>query len=312
MKKISALFLSFVAVLAIFTSCTPVAEAPEISVTPEKDTVWYTPAKAGAEVTFSVEITPDVNNSATLMTFNVYEGSITNDVFYSEDLGGSSSSKTITYKYTVPTTITADSTITLVFEGVDDGSRSKSIEAKIYLMVEEVTVTVLSFNDITCQGDGNTLAAPNTNMINAQTGVVYSADHTPAVDIDLAYLYHGAWSNFIASPDAAGLVTVYDLGGVTYSTTGKNTTHIQLITSITSLDQVTVEFLQGLTITDDHIAGSVANGIGTQISVGDFVAFETADGYKGVFEVKFVDTAKALTTIMECDMRVLSEASSGK
>jgi len=127
-------------------------------------------------------------------------------------------------------------------------------------------------------------------------------------------MYHGAWNYFIASPDAAGLVTVYDLAGVTYSTTGKNTTHIQKITSVTSLDQVTVVFLENLTISDDYVANSSSNGIGTELIEGDFIAFQTEDGFKGVFEVTDLTyiSSKAAETSMTCDIRVLSESISGK
>jgi len=226
-------------------------------------------------------------------------------------LKGSSSSKTITYKYTVPETITSDSTISLIFEIVDQDGRRQSTKAKIYLIIFEDFHNAFSCNGLSFQMDNITITNCNA-MLECQTGVIRNILYTPAADLDLAYIYHGTGGNVLASPNAPYCETIYNIYHAnTYSLVGKNETLIQKV-SISSLSEVTVEYLEGLTITSEYILCSAGNGKGTQITAGDFVAFQTADGFKGVIEIKTVQYANKIASNMTCDMRISLETSSGK
>ena len=133
MKKMSVLFLSLIALVAVFTSCNPIVENPELTLTQSADTVF-----AGVEtvVTFTAVCTPDVTNGAELATLTIMEGTTELKSF---DLAGSTSSVTKTFDYTVTDDIVAGTKITLNFSLEDlDGN---AVDTKAYIEVGEVVVT---------------------------------------------------------------------------------------------------------------------------------------------------------------------------
>jgi len=310
--KILVLIFLIVNGLVLLTSCPapPPPDAPYISINQDLDTVFYNLNESGTKITFSISMESDIFSDAYLSKLVISEN---NNVLANFNYENDEYELTETFEYIVPDTITSDTVITLLFEVSDSNGRINSDDAKINVTEWKDGIILLSYNDVLFQGCSNNFSI-NYNMFDAQTGILHTADYTPAIDLDLAYLFYFYWENFIASPDAYGLVFTYDLGGITYSIDDKNTTHICKVTSIQSLNEVTEDFLKDFVISDNFINDVSTNGIGvSNLQVGDFVAFETEDGYKGLFEIKALSLfKKGPTTTLKADFRVLSVPSSGK
>lgn len=128
-----------------------------------------------------------------------------------------------------------------------------------------------------------TTTDPNSSfLLNAETGAVMGANGT-AADMDLAFAWNGT-SNLlysVVSPDNTWIAEIFSINGKTYSTADKNKTKIQKYTGdFATLDAETID---GMTITSETTT-SGGNGV-NNVAANDLIAFETADGLKGVIKI---------------------------
>jgi len=313
MKRISVLFLSLIALTTVFVSCDGnKTEAPTITVTQDVDTVYYSAAKAGTTVTFTVVMTPDVNNGGDVSTFIVTEGT---KELLNKDLGGSASSKTETYAYVVSDTIKTAQTISLTFEVQDADGRGNTKKAYIYVMEEAVTgPTLVEFTGKTLNYNNAISSwATSTPFFDLDVDGITAVAPTAAVaDIDLGLTTQITYKVSLASPDASWYQAMATANGASYLAEGKNHTKLQKVT-VTDWATVTAEYIDALTITESYVAGVTLNGVGvTNLANGEIIAFETADGVKGLLKVTNLSSSVKATASITCDGKIVVPASSGK
>lgn len=213
---------------------------------------------------------------------------------------------TLTFKVTIPDdgSLVAGNKVTLTFTATDKKDNTKSGSATINIVEDEPELSVTSYNNVTLNYNSTSLAA--TSMFNADNGNTLAANGT-AADMDLALCWQNSGGYSIVAPNAAWLASLYAANSITYNTAGKNATKIQKLTATwASLDAAAID---ALTVTTGTVVSPGGNGV-NNLANGDVLAFETAEGKKGVIQVnisakKDVMVEKSVTI----NVKVLNEAS---
>ncbi|MBP7461668.1 MAG: hypothetical protein KBA26_10305 [Candidatus Delongbacteria bacterium] len=197
------------------------------------------------------------------------------------DITGDPSTKAITYSYTVPTSATAGSTITLVFTVKDEDANEVS---KTYtITVSTATADFYSYS-ITLGAHENVTGSFYCAL--GETGTVYtlSTAKTNASSVDLVYYYGATNKSAMAAPSDASLDAFTSLNVTTWATR-----------NATKLHKVSGKFDSAATSTaiQNAYVESSASGLVINLAVNEEVAFKTVSGRYGVLKIASIDTGTA-------------------
>ncbi len=312
MKKLNVVLGTFmVAMIAILASCNPTEETiVTITVNPSVDSVLT--VDAGATYDFVVTLTPDAVEGGEVGQFVIAEGStVLVDTTY-----GATSTVTYNFSYKVADDATEGTTIDLSVEATDAISGQRSTES-INLTVGAPLSKIVDVASMTLNYDNGSGFAASTPMIkitkDTDNATVNFEVVTPTGSGDVALGFQNTYGNAICSPDAKWIEDMYTVNGQSYSATGQK--HTKLMKFTGDYATLTLEDLEALVVTEEFgIAGVELNGVAvSSLVAGDFVAFETADGVKGIFKI----TAKSgnqkgtkATSSLTCEGKVLYDGSS--
>jgi hypothetical protein len=306
MKKISVLFISLIALVAVFTSCNPIVDAPGVVVTQDVDTVYFEAAKTGTVVTFTIVITPDAVNGAELSELKITKG----DSITTIDLGGATSSVTKTYTYTV--TETTAQTLTFKFEASNLSGEAQEETATIKVMEaiptdpEIITATGKTVNY------NSTSATTEFGWVLDPTAKGVTISQVNSADADLVFFFNDTYRQQLLSPNAAQIEAQDAFSTWSYDVAGKNTTKIQKVTA-SDWTNATEASINDLTVTSGTHAGG-GNGY-ANVAVDDVYAFELSDGRKGLCKVSASNPpykSPLIASTITLDFKYQETANSGK
>lgn len=224
---------------------------------------------------------------------------------------------TISYNFLVPDDVESDSTIFLKFE-VEDANSGMITNSYAEITIQKC-IPDLSIGTFTLNYNNGSLTSWNASTPFLGISVADVTVMTPAAsvtDIDVALSTQTTYGLVLVSPNANWFQNMANANtNVGWSANEKNETKLQKINSV-SWDSVTYNFLTTMIVVPTYVAGVAANGIAaTNIVSGDFVAFETFDGIKGVFKVcstkSDIKGNKATATIT-CEIKYIEAGSATK
>lgn len=316
MKKINLLFaIALLAIVAFFTSCDfTTSESPKITFSPDSVSV---PVGVNTKVTVDITIEPDLLNSVYITEFYVdlWSDELVHEVYTS------TTSQTITYEfvYTVSDTVEAGS-LDFTVSAWDSQNNSIVEQFSIYVGDDEnpaeptivtFTAKTIDYNNGSTSGWNSSKPFFGLDLDNIEA----LAPTATATEIDLALATQYSFGTAFCSPDAAWFEEIANYTvNVGWSSAGKNHTKLEKI-SVTNWETMTPEFIENLTVADSKLLETSAYGSGVDHVVsGDYIAFETEDGVKGV--LKITDASNSVgtkaTSSVTCDGKVLVPATSGK
>jgi hypothetical protein len=296
MKKLNVLFFAIAAMAIGFTSCKPSEPAvpPTLTISPSTEQL----AAVGATVTFTLNCSSDVELKTLAVSASTVGG--TNSMF--QDNAAEIESKTATeitfvnsnmsatgikYDYVVPAGLATGTIVTLTFTLTD-----KDANATITGTVKVGTVA-----PVIVEYTGKTLTYTSTNLtdnniINVADGSLLNGGGAVA-DMDLVFAYNGTAGimNTISSPNSTWLASAWFQ--TAWTATGKNNTEVMAFTG--DYAAATSETISALTITGEDVHA---------LAAGSMVAFQTADGYKGILKV----TTAKITESIVVDLKVVAPA----
>ncbi len=192
-----------------------------------------------------------------------------------------------------PDTIIQDCIFTITYENTAGTIIEKEFNP---ISIYNNYFNLLSYQNIELEYNSASLSC---NMMLNSNGSIYTANHTPVLDLDMALLWQSSYNNCLLSPDNNLIATIFDYNNLSYNLEDKNSTKIERLTNISSLKDVSIDFLNNLIINESTV--NTEGGIDNVIE-GDFIAFETQEGKKGVIEIKEIYKIQKFLTL---DMKVL-------
>mgnify|MGYP006283532423 CR=1 FL=1 len=271
MKRLSYLLMAvlFVGSMGLFSSCEDEDAASTLRMTVVEDEgATYEP---GTSVTYTIQVT--TNKDLESVTATPSKG--TSKTFTSDEIEAATTDSVTVLNYAVEIAEDTEGDITVEFSATDEEltvNDSKSFTVVSGPEMTEYTGVTLSYNSTSTSA---------TNQFSL-------ADGTAVADGDFAYCYQGTYGNSIVSPNADWLATLYSYNNIDYS----SSTETKISTCGTAWADIDAEFLEGKTVSADEVTGG---GYGVQnLSDGDVLVFETADGAKGAIKVSGFSTAKAM------------------
>lgn len=292
MKKLSFLFVLIgIVAVGFLNSCTEEEKDPPTIIISEVAGATYVP---GTYVDYVLNISSNeelvslyieestLSNPASEILSTVPADALDADLEFANNL----TSVQVTYRYHIPATIAAGSTINIGFEVEDNATIGN----------EEVTITVVSaanpINTFTAVLMGAQSNTTNGSYLDAHAGQVYmqaQAVNNQAL-IDMVY-YYGAsnLATFAAPSDVtvgggAGNLTLCE-GWTTKNATKFGTSAVTVAQFDAMTNDAAISQVTGLA--DSKIV---------QVDVDDVFAFETSDGKKGLIKVTAL-TANATGSI---------------
>lgn len=308
MKRISVLFLSLIALVAVFSSCNPSADSPVIGkITPTSDTVYFVTAKAGTEITFSVEVTPDVNGGAKLTTLSWTSDKL--DFTGNVDLDNAANTVTKDVKFTVSDTVKTAQVVTITFKVEDDNENSSTKKATIVIMEEPVTIpaiitaaaTTVNYSSVSATTDFGWKLSPDAKGV--------TVTQVDAADADFVFFWNDTYRHLILSPDADIIEEQDGFSIWNYDVTGKKVSKIQASTDA-AWTAASDETINNLFVTTATV-NSGSNGF-DHVAVGDVYAFELSDGRKGLLKVTANDAPYKVEASLSLEFKYQETANSGK
>jgi hypothetical protein len=281
MRKLRNLFaaIAVLGIVGLFSACT---EETYVTITVNPATVTAAP---GSVVTFVYTLSPDAINNGELGDFFVDQADGTN--LYTETYSGGNSI-TDSVDITIPNNATVGTDLVLTFRAIDGKSgMEKSTTVTITVESGLPTLVTLTGKTLNYNNGGTSSWNSSTPFYGiGNTEISLLSPSATASDIDVALCYQATYGVVLASPDASWFETMANVNtNVGWTASGKNHTKLEKLNGVT-WDQVTNEYLSTLTVTQTYVAGNSSNGVAaTNLVNGDLVAFETADGIKGVFQV---------------------------
>lgn len=288
----------------------PNPDAPSVTVEVKVNgTAATSPAtvEAGDEVTADIDVTAPgnfnvfrvyvVRGTSTLATLELTRTQVTGVTDFTTPFTG-----TVTVFNEVPDSLAGQS-INLEFEVVDDEDQTGS-DSDFELTVSEPEAR--SYSAVL-------LSVPtgdfmNENFFSTSNGEIYSADEVTSTSeaisplIDFGYYYGTTDNASIASP--AGFVnTVFSA-----QVDGWNTKNATVIKSTTLGSSEFTELSSFADIDVAFDAGTDEEGIITGLAVGDVVAFETAEGKRGLILVTGLEAGTDSNDYIEIDVLVQEDA----
>ncbi len=300
MKKMKFfLGLAIVAISLFFMSCNPTGTL-KIAVNPENVT-----AVPGETVSFTAVVTPDALNGVDLGKLTISVN--TDSVIYTKDFAGESSSDSVIFSYTVPSTAKVGNDIILSFKIVDkSGNNPASTVANITVGANLVTTSkTITYNS-------TSTSTPLGLTLKSDGADIFTADQTTSPD--LVYFAQSTYGHTIWSPDAKAIANQDGYSSWNYSVSSPKATAIQKYAG--DFSELDASTLDTLTVTGESPADYPAGGIGADhLKVGDIYVFKTADGRKGAFKVTSASTiTKGILydSNITLDLVYQANASSGK
>ncbi len=291
MKKLNFLFIALMALTAgFFTSCddTTTEVAPVVTFTsPAADSVEVT---VGDSYTFKGTVAADVEAELTEIKFFQGDTELTDAAVTITD-----ASSSYNFEVTVEN-IEAD----FAFKVVAYDSEDQMGEGTVDVVAKEVPMKEYSSISLSYTSTNTS----DLNMFNAETGTALAASGT-AADMDIAFVWQYTYGYSVVSPDSEWMKSLYDANSVAYSITDKNTTKIA--TSSMDFATATAADIQAMTVTTATVSGG-GNGL-QNLANGAVIAFETADGYKGLMKV---NSSAKVTKTMSADFKVVAPAGEAK
>lgn len=277
-------FFLLVLLIISFDACFTEHEPPIINVTIDNDSVWIDLYET--EINFTIEIASDLSTNYYLKKLEIYEG---NNVLKIIEFEKNTTFAVEEFQYLIPNDIYIDTVLNFKFVLLDskDFNRETSIEVWFfedcgdYPIFEHFTPTLI-FNNSNLESWNQSTPFLNINFedINALN------PSSNEVDIDFAFAYDSIYGNILFSPDAPFFETIANSNdNVGWSYENKNCTKLQRVI-IPWYDCVN-EFIGNLEIMPEYIDDEMSNGIGvSNLQVGEYIAFETITGFKGIIEIK--------------------------
>lgn len=289
MKRLSLLFVAILAVAAgLFTSCdTSETQGTEVTFTMPDSTMDYADTVyVGESYTFEGTATTDVEYSITEMAYF-------NGATEYTDLAETVSSGSSTHDFSVTLENLEEGTIN--FNAIAYDSNGGMGEATVTLVVKPEPIKEYSGVSLTYTSTN----LDDDNIFNAATGGTLNGNEA-AADMDVVFAWNGASNDLLytlSSPNSGWLESAWFQ--TSWSSSGKNDTKLMAYSGdYASLD---AETISSISVTDGEDVHALATG--------DLVAFETADGYKGVIKVS---AANKVTKGMTIDAKVVQMPSEAK
>ncbi len=314
MKKIGFVFMFVaVAVISFLSSCAPTTDV-SLEVTSDMDTVVFdqNAVKAGKDVTFTLTVSTTesavaefkVSQPALKLVDSVLDNAATKLVV---SIPEPADETVVAYEFTFYIANDAKTPATQTV--------TKTVYAKLIAKkdaVVEYTAAVIKYDNSSAGWANST---PFFDLSKDAAPVAMKPADATNEKIDIAIVAQTSVGTTLASPDASYLVQMYvTYGSGAYDVAGKKHTKLQKVT-VTDWSTVNVEYFKTLVVTESNIGDIAANGKGvTKVVAGDYIAFETWDGVKGIFKV----TEAANTTggkgaaNVKADVKVFVPAQSAK
>ena len=279
MKKLNFLFMVMLALtIGMFTSCTDDEDAdPPTIVVTEQGTPTYAP---GTSVTYHLVIAANedlvdfwAEESTTGVPLSVIENVDPAEAFEEGqfvDFEKNLTKVELDYTYYIPTTVGANTEITIDFEVTDD--KSEAVESVSFTVVDAVTryTTVLLGSQASNTGS---FYSTTTNQV-----IGYNDIEANKAIIDFVYYFGNSNKATIAAPADDDSQIVFSNLDASYNLTKFNVA--PGIDAATFASMATVDALSALTF-------DVTKA--TELAADEIIAFETVAGKKGLFMVKTID-----------------------
>ena len=280
MKKLNVLVLALLALtLGFTTSCDP-GDGTDFAA----PNVTFTQGNQTVDPATSVVITGTVLAPAGLDEIVFFK----NDVSYGEAITKFDSDTTHSFSVTIPAD-QVEATFPFEVQATDDNGKTGKATATITVTTEP-DITISEYNGVKMYGQ----ASDNNMAFNAENGSVGTPSGITADDIDLVLIFQDAADRkhglYAPSDDFVSTMAAY--GSWDWSGTHNQT---KVSTSSENFDGATAEGIAGLSVSGTAV---------TVIEVGDVIAFETVDGYKGLLKV----TASALNKEVQSDANITFDA----
>jgi len=285
MKKLNLLFITLFSLsFIIFSACSededPV-QAPTITVTPDNDTLKV---NVGDLIDYVINWSANPLLSAKIS----YSAGSSSQIIHDTTFAGGVNSYNFNVQVEITNAIPVGAVVKMMFVGITSDQVSTTVEK--YILVESGMAEYLGVI-LQAQADGPNTAATNLSFYSSSMNERYtlnqSADADTASYIDMVFTHHSIFKTneelSFQSPNSANLHQMWaEMPGFNppydYVTEDKNLTYFK------KLDNVDWDNL-------DYDGIDVAVGdIGTEIKVrgidaGDYIAFETEAGMKGILKV---------------------------
>ncbi len=284
MKKLNLLFIALALSIFIMSSCSededPV-QAPTITVTPADDTLKV---NVGELVDYSINWSANPLLSAKIS----YKAGTLSQIIHDTTFATGVPSYNFSVQVEITNAIPVGTVIELIFVGITSDQVSTSVNK--YILVESGMAT---YNDVVLQAQANGPITAATNLsfysstMNQRYTLNLSANADTASYIDIVFTHHSVFRTneelSFQSPNSANLHQMWaETPGFNppydYVTENKNLTYFK------KLDNVDWDNLDYDAI--DDAVGAIGTAIKVRgIDVGDFIAFETEAGMKGIVKV---------------------------
>ncbi|PLX00144.1 MAG: hypothetical protein C0591_01735 [Marinilabiliales bacterium] len=284
MKRLSFLFMAFALSAFILSSCSededPVS-APLITVTPADDTVKV---NVGDIVDYAINWSANPLLSAKIS----YKAGTLQQIIHDTTFGAGVTTYNYNVQVEIPGVIPVGTVVELTFVGITSDQVSTTVNK--YIFVESGMAT---YNDVVLQAQANGPITAATNLsfysstMNQKYTLNQSANADTASYIDIVFTHHSIFKTnaelSFQSPNSANLHQMWaEMPGFNppydYVTENKNLTYFK------KLDNVDWDNLDYNGIND--AVGAIGTAIKIRgIDVGDFIAFETEAGTKGIVKV---------------------------
>jgi len=284
MKKLNLLFIAIALSLLVISSCNTdddLTQAPTITVTPDNDTlkvnvgeiVNYQVNWSCADPLQTAKITYEVGTSSQIILDTVFTTEVKNFGFNLE--------------IEITDAIPVGTLIEFTYFG---SSKDNSTYLTKYVLVESGMSTFEGVI-LQAQADGPVTAGTNLSFYSSTTNETFTLNQSANADtaalIDLVFTHHSVFKTndelAFQSPNSANLHQMWaEFPGFDppydYTTDDKNQTYFKSV-DVTDWDSL-----------DYDAINDIDGDIGTEIEyrgiyVGDYIAFETHMGYKGIIKV---------------------------
>jgi hypothetical protein len=280
MKKLNVLVLALLALtLGFTTSCDP--EGGTDFAAP---TVAFTQGNQTVDPGTAVVLTGTVKASAGLDEIVFFKG----DVSYGDAITRFDTDTTHSFSVTIPAD-QVEETFPFEVQATDKDGQTGKATATVTVTTEP-TLSITEHTGVTMYAQD----AANNMAFNAANGSAGTTSAIAADDIDLLLIFQNAddRKHGLYAPSDGFVGTMAAYGSWDWSGTHNAT---KVSASTMDFANVTAEDIDGMSVSGSAV---------TVLAVGDVVAFETVDGYKGLIKV----SATALNKQVESDANITFDA----
>jgi len=292
-RKLSFMILAFVMGGFILTSCEDdgsddLTQAPTITVTPDDDTLKV---DIGDTVSYQISWScPDPILSAKISYSAGSSNQIIMDTTLPED------TKTFNYNLDIVITDNLEVGTTIKFDFFGNSKDNSTIVTK-YVYIESAGLELAEYDTVVLQAQADGPVSANVNLsfyssnLNQRYTLIQAEDDENAANIDMVFTHHSIFKTneemALKSPDFDSLYIMWHEFGAfnppyEYNLSNKNHTLFKKVT-VDNWDELTYDDI-------NTIVGEIGdNDIIRGIYEGDFIAFQTQAGKKGILKVTKTD-----------------------